>query len=167
MGLAWSVNLSVGNAMLDSDHKNLIAVINRVEDAVATADRTAVSTAFELLEAYMRIHMQNEEKIATAVQYPFAADRMTQRQLMDEMKYMINKLQAVSGAWPDNLLKMYSRYLTGWMTDHIVKTNMHLKAALKAYPYDFIPGKNPSSYALQTAMVLPVGAYTDPGAPVW
>lgn len=165
MGLAWSVSLSVGNAMLDSDHKNLIAVVNRVEDAVATGDRAAVSTAFALLEAYMRIHTQNEEKIAAAVNYPFADDRMAQRQLMDEMKYMMNKLQSVSGAWPDNLLQMYSRYLTGWITDHIVKTNRQLKAALKAYPYDFIPGKTPVSSTLQPAMILSSVSHIDPRAP--
>lgn len=167
MGLTWSEQLSVGNAMIDSDHKNLIAAINRVEDAIKKEDRAALSTAFELFDAYMHIHTQNEEKISEAVNYPFAQDKLAQQQLMDEMRYMINKLEGICSAWPDNLPKMYSRFLTGWMTDHIIKTNMQMKRALQNYPYDFIPGKNPGSYTLQTAMILPIGRYIESRPPVW
>ena len=167
MGLTWSEQLSIGNAMIDSDHKNLIVAINRVENAIKAKDRAVLSMAFELFDAYMHIHTQNEEKISDAIKYPFAQDKLAQQQLMDEMKYMIKKLEAIYTAWPDNLLQMYSRFLAGWMTDHIVKTNMQMKQALQAYPYDFIPGKSPGSYSLQTAMVLPIGSYIDPRPPIW
>lgn len=167
MGLAWSEQLSVGNAMIDSDHKNLIVAVNKVDDAIVKEDRAALALAFELFDAYMHIHTQNEEKISEAVNYPFTQDKLAQQQLMDEMRYMIKKLEGICGTWPDNLLKMYSRFLTGWMTDHIVKTNMQMKQALQAYPYDFIPGKNPRSYSLQTAMILPIESYIDPRPPIW
>ena len=121
MVLTWSENLSVGNAMIDSDHKNLMVVINRVEDAIRAGDRIVLSKAFELLDAYMLIHTQNEERIAEAVNYPFVQDKLAQQQLMDELKYMINKLESIYSAWPDNILEMYSRFLAGWMTDHIIK----------------------------------------------
>jgi len=161
MGIKWSEQLSVGNEMIDSDHKNLIVVINRVEDAINSGDRAALSKAFELLDAYMRIHTQNEEKIAEAVNYPFDQDKMVQQQLMDEMKYMIKKLESIYSSWPENILEMYSRFLAGWMTDHIIKTNMQMKPLLLAYPYDFIPGKSADSYSFQTAMILPIISYID------
>lgn len=161
MCIKWSEQLSIGNAMIDSDHKNLIVVIKRVEDAIKAGDRVALSKSFELLDAYMRIHVQNEEKIAEAVNYPFAQDKLAQQQLMDELKYMINKLAAICDDWPDNILTMYSRYLAGWMTDHITKTNMQMKPALLAFPYDFIPGKAADSYSFQSTMVLPIVSYID------
>lgn len=167
MGLKWSEQLSVGNAMIDSDHKNLIIVINRVEDAIRAGDRIALSKAFELLDAYMQIHTQNEEKIAEAVNYPFAQDKLAQKQLMDEMKYMIYKLESIYSAWPNNILEMYSRFLADWMTDHIVKTNMQMKPALQTHPYDFIPGKSADGYSFQTAMVLPIVSYIDSKPPVY
>lgn len=166
MELTWADHLSVGNAMIDSDHKNLIDVVNRVKEAIMTRDRAALSLTVELLDAYMQIHTQNEEKIAASVNYPFAQDKLAQQQLRDEMAYMMNKLESVFD-WPDNLLNMYSRYLDGWMNDHIIKTNMQLKPALKAYPYDFIPNRNPGSCSLQTAMILPIRTYTDPVPPIW
>lgn len=161
MGLKWSEYLSVGNAMIDSDHKNLLVVINRLEDAIRARDRESLTKAFELLETYMHIHTQNEEKIAEAVNYPFAQDKLAQLQMMDEMKYMINKLESIFGAWPDNIQEMYSRFLADWMNDHILKTNKQMKPVLQAYPYDFIPGKNADSYTFQTSMILPIVSYIE------
>ena len=167
MELKWADHLSVGNAMIDSDHKNLIVVVNRVNGAIKARNRAALSAAVELLDTYMLIHTQNEEKIAASVNYPFAQDKLAQLQLMAEMKYMINKLEAVYGVWPDNLLNMYSRYLNDWISGHIINTNMKMKPALKAYPYDFIPNRSPDSNSLQTAMILPIGSYIDPRPPIW
>lgn len=167
MGLKWANHLSVGNALIDSDHRNLIVVINRVEDAIRTADRAALALDFDLLEAYMNIHTQNEERIAEAINYPYVQDKVVLQQLLDEMRHMIKELESAYGAWPDKLLNMYSRFLAGWMTDHIINTNMQMKHALQAHPYDFIPGKSPGSYSLQTAMILPIGSYIESRPPVW
>lgn len=167
MSLKWSQHLSVGNAMIDSDHKNLITVVNRMMDAINAEDRVSLSKAFELFEAYMRIHTQNEEKIAEAVNYPFTQDKLAQLQLMDELKYMINKLACMNGAWPDNVPEMYSRFLADWITDHIVKTNMPMKPALQAFPYEFIPGKSTGGYSFQAAMILPIISYIDSKPPLW
>ena len=167
MSIKWSEHLSIGNAMIDSDHKNLIVVVNRLEDAIKAGDRVALSKSFELLDAYMRIHTQNEEKIAEAINYPFAQDKLALHQLMDEMKYMIKKLADTYGDWPDNILEMYSRFLAGWMTDHITKTNMQMKPALQAYPYEFIPGKAADSYSFQSTMILPIISYIDSKPPAY
>lgn len=64
MELAWSEELSVGNAMIDSEHKDLIIIVNNVEHAIRARDSSALSRAFKLLEDHMRIHFTNEEKIA-------------------------------------------------------------------------------------------------------
>jgi hemerythrin len=167
MGLAWTESLSVGNAIIDSDHKNLIVVLDRIGDAIETGDRVALSSVFELLEAYMSIHAQNEEIIAEAIHYSFAEDKLAQQQLLDEMRYMIRKLQTVYTSWPDNLLNMYSRYLAGWMTDHILKTNMNMKPVLQAYPYEFIPGLSSDACSIQTGIILPIKSYTEPRPPIW
>ena len=138
MELTWSDHLSVGNAIIDSDHKNLIVVANRVKHAIRARDRDALSKSFELFDAYIVIHFRNEERIAEAINYPFAQHKLEQRQLMYEMRYMIGELDNI-GHWPDNLLERYSLFLSGWMADHIVKTDMQMKPYLQAYPYNFSP----------------------------
>lgn len=139
MGLIWAEHLSVGNGLIDSDHKNLIVVVNSLEQAIGTRDRAAISNSYKLLDTYMGIHCRNEEKIAEAIKYPFARNRFAHQQLMHEMRYMIEELGSNLGHWPDNLLDRYSHFLSDWMTDHIVKTDMKMKPALQAYPYDFKP----------------------------
>lgn len=139
MGLVWAEYLSVGNEMIDAEHKNLIVVVNSVEQAIGTGDRAALSKAFDLLDTYMHIHFRNEERIAEAANIPFAQNKLEHRHLLKEMRYMREELETRNGIWPDDLVKKYSRFLSGWMTDHIIKEDMQLKPALQNYPYDFKP----------------------------
>lgn len=144
MALTWAEHLSVGNAVIDSDHRNLMVVVNSVESAIGTRNRAALTKSFELLDTYMDLHFRNEEKIAEAIKFPFAQSRFEHRQLMHEMRYMKEKLESDFSHWPDRLLDQYSRFLDGWMTDHIIKTDMKMKPALQAYPYAFCPdSQNP------------------------
>jgi hemerythrin len=139
MALIWTEHLSVGNGLIDSDHKNLIVVVNSMEQAIGRRDRAAVSKSFVLLDTYIAIHCRNEEKIAEAINFPFTQSKFEHRQLMHEMRYMVEKLESNVGLWPDSLLERYSNFLSSWMTDHIIKTDMKMKPALQAYPYDFRP----------------------------
>ena len=140
MGLDWAEHLSVGNELIDSEHRNLIIVVNNVEQAIGTRDRIALSKAFDLLDTYMHIHFRNEERIAEALNIPFANSRLEHQHLLREMKYMRGELEGRIGNWPDDLVKKYSRFLSGWMADHIVKEDMQLKPLLQTHPYDFKPG---------------------------
>lgn len=139
MGISWAEHLSVGNETIDSDHKNLIVVVNRVQHAIATGDHAALSESFELLETYMIIHFKNEERIAEAVNFPFAHNKMEHLQLINELNSMRNILESINGKWPDHMVKMYSHYLSDWMLNHIIKEDMQLKPVLQTYPYDFKP----------------------------
>lgn len=140
MGLDWSEHLSVGNELIDSEHRNLIIVVNNVENAIVSGDRAALSRAFELLDTYMHIHFRNEERIAEALNIPFSQSRLEHGHLLKEMKYMREELERRKGSWPDDLVKKYSGFLSGWMADHIVKEDMQLKPFLLNHPYGFRPG---------------------------
>jgi len=139
MGLSWSEYLSVGNKIIDSDHQNLILVVNRLVDAIRSRDRNALSSAFKLLDTYMSVHFRNEEKIAEAVNFPFEKSRVDHRQLIHEMRCMVNELESMGGYWPDHLLQKYSHFLCDWLVEHIIKVDMKMKPALQAYPYEFRP----------------------------
>lgn len=140
MEIAWNDDLSVGNALIDSDHKNLIVVVNRVQHAIASGDHDALSKSFDLLETYMIIHFKNEEKIAEMVNFPFAHNKSEHVQLINEMNKMRNLLESTNGKWPEHMVKMYSHYLSDWMVDHVMNEDMLLKPVLKTYPYDLKPG---------------------------
>lgn len=140
MALAWAEYLSVGNAMIDSEHKDLIIAVNNVEHAIETGDRDALSKSFDLLDSRMHNHFRSEEMIAEAANFPFAQNKLEHRHLLREMKYMREELETVDGVWPDDLVRKYHRFLSGWMTDHIVREDMQFKPELESHPYDFKPG---------------------------
>ena len=61
MTLKWTKQLSVGNAVIDSDHKNLIGVVNDTRSAIRARDSFMLSEAFVRLEDWLWIHFENEE----------------------------------------------------------------------------------------------------------
>jgi len=139
MGVTWEDDLSVGNAVIDSDHKNLLVIVNRVEHDIRTKDRTAFSKSFALLDTYMQIHFRNEEKIAEAVNFPFNQNKIEHMQILSEMNRIKDILESTNGAWPEHMVEKYSHYLSDWMSNHIINEDMLLKPVLKNYPYDFKP----------------------------
>lgn len=135
MGLTWTEYLSVGNALIDSDHMNLIVVINSMEHAIAKRDHAALAKAFEVFAASMHAHLRNEEKIAEAVNFPLAQNKLEHRQLM----HLIEYLEPKDGIWNDELINKYSGFLSDWMLDHITKNDMQMKPVLQTYPYNLKP----------------------------
>lgn len=126
--------------MIDSDHKNLIVMINNIEQAIGRRDPAELSKTIASFAAYMHIHLRNEEQIAEAVNFPLVQDRLEHQQLMYEIRYMLESLDPQNGIWPENLVGKYSRLLDCWMMDHIIKKDMQMKPVLQSHPYDFKPG---------------------------
>lgn len=139
MALTWAEYLSVGNALIDSDHKNLIIMINNIERAIGGRDPAELSKTIESFATYMHIHSRNEEQIAEAINFSLARNRLEHQQLIYEIRCMLENLDTRNGVWPDNLVKRYSIYLNDWLMDHIIKKDMQMKPALQNYPYDFKP----------------------------
>ncbi|TAN82299.1 MAG: hypothetical protein EPN14_04130 [Gallionella sp.] len=141
MGLAWTNQLSVGNAIIDSEHQVLLNMVNDVERAIRKSDCFALSQAFKLLENWLCIHFANEEKIAQAINFPFDRHKLAQQFSLKELQYMKEELAAKDGLWSERAMEHYSNFLKNWVVDdHIVKFDMLMKSALQKHPYDFLPG---------------------------
>jgi hemerythrin len=137
MTLIWSEQLSVGNAVIDFEHRNLIGMINSVEHALRSGDEHALLHAFKLLTDYVRLHFMNEEKIAQAAEFPVEHHQQTHRYLEKELQYIREELEAKSGMWSEGAVDHFTRMLGNWMMDHVSGEDRLLKPALQARPYDF------------------------------
>ena len=141
--LAWANQLSIGNAVIDSDHKNLIAKINGIAHAIKTRDRHAIPQVFEALEDWLNIHFENEERIARAVNFDFSGHKPAKQHSLKELQHMRDELIAMKGMWPDSVTEHSINFLKTWMIDgHIVNLDMRMKPALQAFDYKFWPGWN-------------------------
>ena len=139
MGLAWSERLSVGNAMIDSDHKKLLNMINDVEHAIRTRDGAALLQAFKLLEDGVRVHFVTEENLARAVNFPFTQNTPEHLYVQKEFQHIKDELVDKNGVWSESAAEYYSHFLSEWMIGHILEEDMLMKPVLQNYPYDFKP----------------------------
>ncbi len=140
MKLAWTGDLSVGNAIIDAEHRNLICMANDVMHGIKTRNRAALPQAFRMLEHWLHTHFANEEKIAQAVKFPFEQHRLAQQHSLRELRYMLDELAAKGGIWSDSAANHFARSLKNWVIDeHIIKLDMPMKPMLQMYGYNFLP----------------------------
>ena len=141
MELTWTKKLSVGNEVIDSEHRNLISLANDVIHAIGTRNCLALAQAFELLEGWLRTHFANEEKIAQAINFDFSSHKPAKQYLLKELQHMRDELAAKNGMWSDGAVAHFARSLEKWMfDDHFIGLDMPMKPALQAYGYKFWPG---------------------------
>ncbi len=137
MTLTWTEQLSVGNAVIDSEHRNLIGLINSIEHALRSGHEHALLHAFKLLTDCVRLHFMNEEKIAQAADFPVEHHRQAHQYLQRELQYIREELEAKSGMWSEGSVEHFTRMLGDWMMDHLSGEDKLLKPALLTLPYDF------------------------------
>lgn len=140
MALTWTEQLSVGNASIDSEHRNLIGMVNSIEQALRAGNQHALLHTFKLLTDCTRLHFMNEEKIAQAAEFPVEQHKQAHRYLQKELQYLREELEAKGGMWSPGAADHFSRMLGNWLMDHLSKEDVLLKPVLLARPYDFTSG---------------------------
>ncbi|HEX5363398.1 MAG TPA: hypothetical protein VFW59_03965 [Gallionella sp.] len=139
MVFEWTDSLSVGNAMMDADHQNLIGMIRAVEHALRSGDCVVLSQSFQLLLYGVGIHFANEERLALALELPFDQHKKLNRAQQYELEHMRTELEAKSGIWSGGAVEHFSCSLRNWLSEHIGRDGERLRPVLAAHPYHFKP----------------------------
>ena len=135
----WSTQFSVGNEMIDSEHCNLLKMINDVESAIRAGNSSTLPQSLKLLEDCVAVHFADEEKIAQAIGFDFTQNKLEHQYVQNELRHMVEDLVAKNGAWSESVAAHYSFFLSEWMVEHILQEDMLMKPVLQTYPYDFKP----------------------------
>jgi hemerythrin-like metal-binding protein len=139
MDLTWTQHMSVGNKMIDSEHKTIIDLVNEVESAIRAKDNSLLVQALNTLEMATRLHFENEEKIAQAIEFPFDEHGLEHKYILDELQVIKEKLADNQGEWSESVAEYYYMFLSTWAIDHVMEDDMKMKPMLETYPYDFKP----------------------------
>ena len=142
MALVWSEELSIGNALIDADHKNLILRTNDVVQTIKSRDTPSLMMAFDQLETSLNRHFINEKKVAHAIHFSFEkneADHKSVLAILERIKGAVASMIADKGTITEDAVDHYSEFLCDWLTNHVINEDMLLKPALKEYPYDYTP----------------------------
>lgn len=138
--MLFSRDMSVGNRILDSEHKKLHDIINEITNSIAAGNVAALSAAFELLENGLCAYFVVEEGIAQALDFDFNQHKLAHQNLLQKFLYAKDGLMANNGGWSKSEKKDYIVYLRGCLVRHIKEDDKPFKIALSAQFYDFKPG---------------------------
>ena len=128
MGLEWRAQLSVGNDLIDADHKHLIGIINRVEKQLAEKHWEGLTNALDDLSQYSKQHFALEEKVANAVGY---VHMPRLHESHEQLLVRLDQLrQEVSEHWEMAAVARFSELLRNWLLDHVIKEDLLLKPLL-------------------------------------
>lgn len=139
MALIWKKHLSVGNAMLDTEHKNLLGMVNSIEYAVNKKDLATLLKMIKSFKGNADIHFANEARFAQAFNYSFSQHELAHRHLQNELQQTVNELEVKADIWPEYVMDYYPQFLRDWLIEHISCEDMKMKPVLRSYPYDFKP----------------------------
>ena len=129
----WSQSMSVGVALLDSDHQALIRLINRLHEHLEiTEEPDLPDDIFEKLVAYIDYHFAREEEVMQDCDYPMFADHKDEHLMFtQEIRYVRDRYVSGDDATVGQDLL---HYLKNWLTHHILIQDMDYKTYVAGHP---------------------------------
>ncbi len=148
MPIVWRDQISVGNDLVDQDHRYLMCLINSIELALRQDDGTEPLVLFvKQLVDYTRFHFVREENIQKKAKYPNYAEHLKVHQ---EILVQIGQLEqdvleyhqhAKEGSLVDGEREMITQntmqLLREWVLDHVLKDDKRMEPFLRKLPPNF------------------------------
>jgi len=135
MDMMWTEKMSVGNVIIDNDHKELLGLIMALDSEINTKNHAALPRALKLLKGCMNRHFYNEELFAHALGIPFAMHKVAHQNMQTEIDFLMYEIEKGSVA-TTCAIEHYSQFLRDWLIKHIAEEDMQMKPLLQAHPYD-------------------------------
>ncbi|MDA3899222.1 MAG: bacteriohemerythrin [Spirochaetes bacterium] len=125
--IKWSEKYSLGIDEIDNDHKELIKLLETLQESYDTClDKETTLEMFNKLEDYAAKHFSLEESIMDDLKYPFKSGHVRDHTYFATMvKKWRNdeKIECKS--------QKLSQFLTEWLFEHILHHDMKLRDHIK------------------------------------
>jgi len=120
--IAWSEAFSVGNPLLDSDHRILFDLMTQLFDATDTGQsHDVVGSVLAALSEYAEHHFRREEGMLAAAGYPdIEAHKAEHRRLGTHVRDIWDRYRAGER---NALNEPVVEFLKKWLTEHIQVTD--------------------------------------------
>ena len=129
----WTEAMSVGVDLIDSDHKALIDLINRLHEGMSgEAGDAAMQDVFDTLIAYTEIHFAREEKVMQACDFPALPTHVDEHVDFTRRVYDIREKFLAGGESP--VTQELLDYLKNWLNAHILIQDMAYMPYAKGKP---------------------------------
>jgi hemerythrin len=135
--IRWRDQMSVGNLIIDQDHRYLISLINIIELLLKQDDSTEqLQDVLGQLAEYAREHFKREEAIQYSIRYAHMYDhKLSHQRLASRLEDITRTVLAeqdekVRQRKADDTVQL----LREWLIDHVLKDDMRMKADLVRHP---------------------------------
>jgi hemerythrin-like metal-binding protein len=126
---SWSNDLYTGSSLIDGDHRKLVDLVNAFFQAMQSGqDRGQVSQAMRALLAYTGEHFAREEAEMERIQYVAVLAHKAEHTKL--LKQLVELKQMLDAGGRMNAPAV-AEFLSAWLHNHILTTDMKLAAALK------------------------------------
>lgn len=149
MPVVWREQISVGNNIIDQDHKFLLCLINSIELCLKHDDSIEHLPIFtEQLVTYTKEHFDREESIQKKALYPLLNEHMRAHQeiilkLEDLTKLVEHFMDQRAKDELDleeeaELNQKILELARSWILDHVLKEDKRMEYYLRKLPKNFI-----------------------------
>ena len=115
----WTEQMSVGIPAIDSQHKRLVRIINRLSDRMRERQgRLASAEALEAISNYARLHFRFEEEVIRSLGHPDLIYHIQEHQTLSARIHDIQRRfdRTSSGMISIEMLQ----FLRSWLVGHII-----------------------------------------------
>ncbi|WP_148410638.1 bacteriohemerythrin [Murimonas intestini] len=120
MSIEFDKSLETGNELIDTEHKELIARVNKLTDACAAGKEKNIAVqTLDFLMDYTEYHFRDEEKLQEENGYPLLESHKVQHgrfvRAVEELKEMLEEEEGPSDAF----VAAVKKNVVDWLLNHI------------------------------------------------
>ncbi len=130
--IEWGEHLSVGVKVFDDEHKQLVQLVNKLNQALqAGSAKKTMEEILQNLVNYTKIHFTHEEDYMVLYDYPeYAKHKQEHEALTNQVMDFLQRYNAGKASFSLELMN----FLKDWLTKHILGSDKKYK--------DFFLAKN-------------------------
>lgn len=136
MSIVWDETLAVGNAVIDADHRRMMALIALLEAASAgPVDCAAIGRTLSELTQLTADHFAREEALQVAVGFPDVEAHRTSHEML--LKRLVSIMAHYAGGCDEvrsGIVRTLGDSLATWLVSHIANNDMEFKPYVMAEP---------------------------------
>ena len=134
MSIVFDKNLETGNETIDTQHKELIARVNKLtEDCAVGKEKNVAVQTLDFLLDYTEFHFRDEEKLQEERGYPLMAAHKDQHgkfvKAVGELREMLEEEEGPTEAFVEAVKKNS----VDWLVNHILVWDKQLALYVKEY----------------------------------
>ena len=126
--IEWQDSYSVGIDEMDADHKRLIDIIKRIDEAEKSG--RSVQWVLEELRNYAEYHFRAEEERMIAADYPGIDEQKQEHKAFVEWLASVERTYNLTPEAHFYIAETVNDYLSDWLTHHILLIDMQYKGRL-------------------------------------